>query len=128
MIVERTCKTCGCIYKTQKWRNKFYCSTKCYKKTGANNPKWGGGTVIVGGYRYIYNPTHPNCTQNGYVVEHRLVMEQSIKRYLRKKEVVHHINHNRLDNRIENLILFSSNGEHTRLEHIKRDKKTGRFT
>ena len=44
--------------------------------------------------------------------EHRIVMEKKIKRKLKKKEVVHHINSNRLDNQIHNLMLFPSQKAH----------------
>ncbi len=75
------------------------------------------GPVKRSGYIYIKDWSNPNCGKQGYVAEHRLVMEKHIGRYLTKREVVHHINHDITDNRIENLQLFASPGEHTRIAH-----------
>ena len=45
--------------------------------------------------------------------EHTVVMEKYLGRKLRKGEVVHHIDHNRANNKIENLVLCESVFEHS---------------
>ncbi len=83
--------------------------------------------MLLGGYRYIYSPSHPDKTKAGYVAEHRLVMEKIIGRPLTRKEAVHHLNHDRLDNRPENLHLCTSNGSHFIENHLIERTKDGRF-
>jgi len=58
-----------------------------------------------GGYVRKHAPEHPNADKYGNVLEHRLVMEAHLDRLLGPKEVVHHINGKRDDNRLENLQL-----------------------
>ncbi|KKL17152.1 hypothetical protein LCGC14_2488410 [marine sediment metagenome] len=83
---------------------------------GKNNPNWKGGRLITkDGYIEIYKPEHPRANR-GYVLEHRLVMEKSLGRYLRKEESIHHINGIKDDNRLENLCLCN-NGEHRKIEY-----------
>lgn len=80
---------------------------------------WKGGRKITkDGYIVIKKWDHPYCDVQGYVLEHRLVMEQYLKRYLDPKEVVHHINRNKSDNRIENLMLFENHSKHLAYEQI----------
>lgn len=83
---------------------------------GEEHPEWKGGRRIQGGYVYIYMPDHPYATGNKVVLEHRLVMEQILGRYLLPGEVVHHRNGDRMDNRPENLEVFATNAEHLRHE------------
>ena len=83
-----------------------------------NNPNWKGGIVKdKRGYIYILQPDNPSSDKDGYIYEHRLVMEKHLGRHLIKGEIVHHINKIKSDNRIENLMLFSSQSEHIK-HHI----------
>lgn len=70
------------------------------------------GRHISHGYVLIRMPEHPNCHKSGYIEEHRLIMEKYLGRYLRREEIVHHINENTIDNRIENLKLFNNASAH----------------
>lgn len=126
-MIERTCQTCGEKYKTFPSAKKKFCNNKCYTKLGIGNPKWRGGFFLLDGYKYIYSPDHPDRTNNGYVAEHRLIMEKMIGRRLTKKEAVHHLNHNRVDNRPNNLHLCTSNGSHFIENHLVERTKNGRF-
>lgn len=73
--------------------------------------------VMRRGYVGIPAKDHPYATANGYVLEHRLVMEQLIGRYLEPHEVVHHVDENKQNNDPSNLRLYSSESEHQRLGH-----------
>lgn len=78
------------------------------------------------GYIKVYVPDHPKCSADGYVMKHILVMEKAIGRLLKEGEVVHHINHIRDDNRIENLRLMDSREHmsmHMRERHALRRAK-----
>lgn len=84
----------------------IYCSLTCRNTAyrGEGNPKWSGGVVRQeSGYLYEYAPDHPHATQDGYVMQHRLVVERVLGRVLDPVEQVHHRNHVRDDNRPENL-------------------------
>lgn len=50
---------------------------------------------------------------DNWVKEHRWVVEQFIGRELKHEETIHHLNELKWDNRIENLMIFPNNKEHT---------------
>lgn len=68
-------------------------------------------TRILNNYRLIYKPEHPASMSsdnwNGYVYEHIYVMENYLGRLLNENEVVHHLDCNPRNNRIENLLLLT---------------------
>lgn len=68
------------------------------------------------GYRLVSRPHHENARESGYILEHRLVMSEHLGRPLRDDELVHHINGDKLDNRLENLEIMTR-PEHT-AEHM----------
>ena len=85
-------------------------------RQGSLSPSWKGGTKSAGrsGYIYQYNPDHPNSTKTGYVMQHRLIAESIIGRYLTTDEVVHHIDGDKSNNDPTNLEVL------TRSEHVMR--------
>lgn len=122
--IKRICGVCNKKFNVLKFRIKHgrgqTCSNQCrYKlhsqrmKTSGNS-RWKGGISYHQGYKMIHKPTHPHAKGNGYVFEHRLIVEKSLGRYLWPKEVIHHINHNKLDNRIENLEI-TSKSKHSKI-------------
>ena len=75
-------------------------------RTGKNHPSFKGGNISDDGYRRI-------CVNNKILQEHRYLMERHLGRKLSSKEIIHHINEDKLDNRVENLQIMS------RSEHAK---------
>ena len=88
--------------------------------SGDKSYRWKGGKArTIEGYILIWSPNHPFKNCNNYVLEHRLVMEKHLGRYLKLTEIVHHINGIVDDNRIENLQLFSNWQSHIRYHKVK---------
>jgi len=88
-------------------------------RKGGKNPNWKGGKRKSHNRLFTYQPNHPFATKQGYVPLSRLVAEKYLSRYLTPKEVIHHINKNTLDDRPENLYLFSTTNEHARYHFLK---------
>lgn len=70
-------------------------------------------SCFCNGYVYIYNPSHHFAFSNGCVYEHIIKAEEKLGRELKEGEVVHHIDHNRSNNNLNNLMIFDSISSHT---------------
>lgn len=104
------CPVCNSDVKSFPSNPKICCSYKC--SATFLKQKSIGSVIRVNGYRLVKtNSARSNC--HGYEFEHRLVIEKHLGRLLLKKELVHHINGVKDDNRVENLIVL------TQSEHSK---------
>lgn len=113
--VRLVCGVCRGIYfkfPSQASGRSKYCSKKCFYARHPHLPVRDGK-----GYIWLFKPSHPNATPNGYIKEHRYVMEQKIGRLLKRNEVVHHVNGIVSDNRPENLEIFATHSEHMKHHH-----------
>lgn len=128
-VVSLTCAGCGKTFNRSKCDNDYFvklgrkiafCTDTCRKKyigIPALNPAWKGGRHYTTA-GYINRTVDKDCTgahkakthNHWKILEHRLVMQEFLKRPLLRSETVHHKNGIRDDNRIENLELRS--GQH----------------
>lgn len=108
-IFSGLCVQCSEVFWGQR-DDQMLCSHKCRYayKSGPRATKWKGGrTRVWSGHIQVLSKDHPFKTARNTVMEHRLVMEKHLGRYLTKNESVHHKNGIRDDNRLENLELWT---------------------
>lgn len=137
-----TCPVCGNVFNPNH-KGMITCSPKCAAKYRGikkhNNfvkmveeSKWDGierknmwtieGKTICGGYVWAKCHQHPNAFKDGYILEHRLVVENHIGRLLKENEIVHHIDGDKTNNNIPNLKILTRE-EHARLHYQEREKE-----
>lgn len=118
---NKVCEWCGDDYIVVPSAAKAsrYCTRQCSglarrgtdRFRGPNAARWTGGVIKRRGYLLVHMPDHHSIrpgTQRKYVLEHRLVMEDHLGRPLRSDEHVHHLNGDKMDNRVENLELWTT--------------------
>ena len=99
------------------------------KKRNCRYSKWNpaplGTTLLVNsnGYKYLMVKV---AEPGKWMYQHRHAMEQKLGRPLQRGELVHHLNHDRLDNRPENLEVMSST-EHNQLHCGKGDRWSKKY-
>lgn len=120
---------CGCGGETSIAKSTY---AKCGRKKGEPclficghstrgelSKDWKGGRHITNkGYVLIKVYGHPRANPNGYVFEHIIVLERSLHRFILPGEATHHIDGDRSNNAIGNLMLFKNNNMH-RDYHIR---------
>lgn len=118
--VKLTCENCGKYFFVYPYREKTakFCNRSCGSgsRTMQSHNAWKGGrSRMKNGYIRV--------RINGkYIYEHRYIMENFLNRKLEKTECVHHINGNRIDNRVENLIVLEKS-IHDSMETKRRFQK-----
>ena len=124
-MVGVMCRNCGkaflrretqVLWNRAKGMTNAFCSRACWRtslnllRRGVNNPHWKGG-------RWVRKDGYVEIRIDGrYHLEHVYIMEQHLKRPMQRKEIVHHLNGNRADNRLSNLEVMTLS-EHMRHHH-----------
>jgi len=109
MIGTKThCRSCARTLSSHKRPQ----STKGVSKPnilGSKHYRWKGGrSVTKDGYIKLYNKSDPK----GYSLEHVVVIEQTLGRKVQADELVHHIDGDKKNNDINNLVLLTSHTQH----------------
>ena len=133
--ISYTCKKCGENFLASHSMGR-YCSRKCFMTGNTftlgisykrkNRPD----RIIQHGYYWIISEGHPNAIKDR-IPEHRAVMEKHIGRILKSTECIHHIDGNRLNNSLNNLVIVSRSEHNTlhkseEVKHRTRDEN-GQF-
>lgn len=90
-----------------------------HQSRGHHNGNWKGGVVEYGyGYTGIHAPAHNRSNHSGYVAEHIIIAEHILGCLLPEGAVVHHVDGNRKNNNMSNLVICQDSAYHTHL-HLR---------
>ena len=132
---QRVCPVCGKSFESfrdKRTKNRFCCLAcrdqwNSLNRRGINHPRYKGRIDYGPDNKYVavLSPHHPFCDSKGYVLEHRLIVEKHLMRFLEPTEVVHHIDGNTKNNSVENLAVMNKK-EHDQ-HHTNQRWKRGNF-
>lgn len=118
----KKCEYCGKEFKRTyessvgEWNGRRFCSVICRNRHISSKKKKMGYWVDHDGYAITDVMVDGKRT---HVRVHRAVMESYLGRKLLPTEIVHHKDHNKMNNSIDNLELLGSHREHKLLRHPK---------
>ena len=111
------CAGCGRPFSKHNAPRKKFCSHACYGEyrsrtfRGVAHPTYKGRVAMSSGYVRIFIPDHPLAMRDGYVLEHRMVLHDAGVS-VGADDHVHHLNHDKADNRRENLAVMDAAAHH----------------
>jgi hypothetical protein len=123
----RKARSLECLSCCGKEKIKIMNSPSAKRRFGSDHHLFKKGFSFKDGYKIV--SLHRNhkyrsmADCRGRLREHRLIMAIHLGRMLESWEIVHHINGNRSDNRVENLQLMSSASLHRQLEALIEENK-----
>jgi len=112
--VLKNCENCGKALRLKPSHASIrFCSKKCEAYADVKRPlsRIHNGKRAKkdrAGYVMLWESEHPNKSQKGWQYEHRLIVEETLGRYLTSDEHVHHMNGIKDDNRPSNLIALDA--------------------
>lgn len=94
-------------------------------KPGAEHPNWNGGVTLSSkGYIKVnVGLEHPLADKSGFCYLHQLVWVAAGNAKPKLKRAIHHLNENKLDNRLANLREVDAD-EHGRIHHYTGSDET----
>jgi HNH endonuclease len=105
---------CSCLLGRRPTRLKHSYGLAALRVGGIERVRLHADLTMLGGYVYVHvGRDDPMANRDGCVLEHRLVMSEAVGRPLKREEDVHHIDEDKANNVLPNLVLFANRATHT---------------